>query len=444
MDAEAVEAPPPADARAFGTPGGADVDIYVDDTAMREAVGYAFSAREKLVLGVLVGDLFRWQGRTYTSIQAFIPARKAVSTSGSCKFTREAWEEVKQIRASRFPHQRIVGWMQSLPSFGVVITEMSASLHRSYFDLPHQVLLIVDPVTDDVGFFGWKAQKLERTGFYAFSGGSSPPRPASPPSPPPRPSAPQPPAPPPRQSPRSMPSSATLVPPSTGPIKAPPKPTGPRTFLDLLTEHGMAALHRQLHAADLLGKHTWSMDLDEGTVALGDHTFPVQVLGTAAEADETWLWGWANTASGIPEPALGSARQMQRLGEQHGIPELTEALVPLTKMDPNALALVATGVSGAAFFYRAAYEGGAAYLLIPTPGLGAAPKDPVAASTVITSFVADHTVNHRDAARHYVKWLGFLTDDTPTALYARSPKGTLVLEFDALNRITKVSVEGGK
>src|SRR4051812_46372436 len=98
MDTEAVEGPPPADAKAFGQVGGADVEIYVDDTAMREAVGYAFSARDKLVLGVLVGDLRRWKGRYYTVVHAFIPARKAVSSSGSCKFTRQAWEDVKQIR----------------------------------------------------------------------------------------------------------------------------------------------------------------------------------------------------------------------------------------------------------------------------------------------------------------------------------------------------------
>lgn len=430
MDTEAIEAPPPPDARAFGQAGGIDVDIYVDDTAMREAVGYAFSARDKLVLGVLVGDLRRWKGRHYTVVHAFIPARKAVSSAASCKFTRAAWEDVKQIRADRFPDLRIVGWMQSLPGFGVVITEMSASLHQSYFDLPHQVLLIVDPVSDDVGFFGWRAGKLERTGFHAFTSERGVISATTP--------APLPPAPP-RQM-KRMDTSKTLVPPSMQtPIQTPK--AAPRTFLDLLTEHGMAALHRQLHAADLLGKHTWSMDLDEGKITLGDHTFPVQVLGTAAEADETWLWAWANTASGIPDFALEAAKTMQRLGEQHRIPELVEALVPLAKLDPGALTLVATGVCNAAFFYRAAYEGGAAYLLIPTPGLGAAPSDPARAQTVITSFIADHTVNHRDAVRHYAKWLRYKIEETGTRLAARAMSGALVLEFDALDRIVKIAVE---
>lgn len=426
METEATDAPPPAGARACGQVGTLDVDIYVDDAAMRESVGYAFSARDKLVLGVLVGNLHRWQGRLHTLVHAFIPARKAVSTSASCKFTREAWEDVKQIRADRFPDQRIVGWMQSLPGFGVVVTEMSASLHQSYFDLPHQVLLTVDPVSDDVGFFGWKAGKLERSGFHAFSSNRGSGSSSSIPLP---------------QLARA-PSPPTAVPvPAAVPAAAPATTPARRTFLELLTEHGMPSLHRQLHAADLLGKHTWSLDLKEGKITLGAHVFPVQVLGTAADADQTWLWGWANTASGIPESALKSARVMQRLGEQHGIKELTDALVPVARLDPGALTLVAAGVCSAAFFYRAAYEGGAAYLLIPAPGLGLAPADPARASTVITSFIADHAVNHRESIRHFAKYMKFMVVESGPRLVVRSAAGALSLEFDALDRMTRMTLE---
>ena len=454
QDDELRQIAPPANAREFGTQGVADVDVYVDDAAMRDAVAYAFSAKDKLLLGVLAGELCAWEGRTYVTVRAFIPARKAVSSTGAAKFTREAWEDVKRIRLERYPRLRMVGWMQSLPGFGVVVTQMSASLHQSYFDLPHQVLLTVDPVSDDVGFFGWKAGKLERTGFRAFAetspsaaGAAPTPAAASAPA-----AASTPNVMPATGAGRSGTGRSVAVPVPGAPAHArpgdttrtgvapAPTPLPPRTFIDLLAEHGMVSLHRQLHVADQLGNHSWSMDLDEGKLALGDHSFPVQVLGTFADVDRTWLWGWANAESGIPESTLAAARVLQRLGTQHGIAELTEPMVPLARLDPAALMLVATGVCAAAFSYRAPYDGGAAYLLIPLPGLGPPPQDLEVAVNVITMFIAEHEVPHREALRPYLRFLGLGLEETAGRLVCRSPRGgSLVIEMDASSRFTRVS-----
>ena len=78
------------------------------------------------------------------------------------------------------------------------------------------------------------------------------------------------------------------------------------------------------------------------------------------------------------------------------------------------------GVCGAAFFYRAAYEGGAAYLLIPPPGLGPAPADPQQAAKVITSFISEHSVSHRDAVRHFARYLAFTIEEEGMSLTASS------------------------
>ncbi|NJK81384.1 MAG: hypothetical protein HC914_16455 [Chloroflexaceae bacterium] len=46
----------------------------------------------------------------------------------------------------------------------------------------------------------------------------------------------------------------------------------------------------------------------KGVLPFGtDMAFQVQILGTAAEQPGTWLWGWANAASGIPDPLLLAA-----------------------------------------------------------------------------------------------------------------------------------------
>ena len=94
---------------------------------------------------------------------------------------------------------------------------------------------------------------------------------------------------------------------------------------------------------------------------------PVQVLGTVSEYSHTWLWSWANSESNIPDGLLTAALQLQEKGRAL---ELSELVEPEFDVDPfhkgHALAMAATGVLGAAAYYRGPYEGGAVFLLIPS------------------------------------------------------------------------------
>jgi hypothetical protein len=123
-----------------------------------------------------------------------------------------------------------------------------------------------------------------------------------------------------------------------------------------------ASFDKQLYLANLIGEADWHLDMAAGLLSFGDrHRWHVQLLGTEANESQTWLWAWANEASGIPTQLLGSALTLRMLGEAQGIPELAEAEVPLNEVNGHVLAMIGSGVCRADAYYRCPYEGGAAF-----------------------------------------------------------------------------------
>lgn len=96
-------------------------------------------------------------------------------------------------------------------------------------------------------------------------------------------------------------------------------------------------------------------DLSEPTVSRSGVTLRGHVLGTYA-LDGTWLWAWANDTflGGRPRaevPGVQRCEELRALGEEKGVPELTEALVnlhhfPDPRLAADHLMLVCMGLLG--------------------------------------------------------------------------------------------------
>jgi len=62
------------------------------------------------------------------------------------------------------------------------------------------------------------------------------------------------------------------------------------TLDDLITEHGAASWDKKMCLMELIGENPWSLDVRRGLLMFGGSlTFPVQLLGSEAEAAGTWL-----------------------------------------------------------------------------------------------------------------------------------------------------------
>ena len=212
----------------------------------------------------------------------------------------------------------------------------------------------------------------------------------------------------------------------------------------LFNDNAAASFDKQLALNGVVGDQDWRVDLAEGVLTFGqDQRWPVQLLGTESEETGTWLWGWANPSAGIPPSLLGSARLLQLLGEERHIAEFTEPEYALGDIDGHYLAIVASGVCRAEAYYRAPYEGGAAFLLLqqglPLPPAG----DPLTRVTTVfpQALAALPITDHRRTLTGYLRYLGLDGQPEGAGLVVRQD-GELVLVagFDEWGRLARLEV----
>ena len=199
----------------------------------------------------------------------------------------------------------------------------------------------------------------------------------------------------------------------------------------------------QLLLSTLIQGFPWTYEVQTGVLSFGDRLqFNAIVLGTESEETGTWLWAWANEASGIPVELQAASLKLRSLGEEHGITELTESIVPLDHADGHTFASIAVGEGIGKAYYRAPYDGGAAFLLITDESLRFEVENPV--QRVLTVFPqaisAMELPDHREALRGYLGHYGLVPEDDDGCLVLRDASEELLrAEFDDLNRLLRLT-----
>lgn len=228
---------------------------------------------------------------------------------------------------------------------------------------------------------------------------------------------------------------------------------GNATLQDLFDDHAGLALSRQRDLGERIGDWSWQFDMDQGTITFEKPGFlgfgkkritsACQVLGSESEVSRTWLWSWANTQSGIPPKLLRAAERMRSIGEKSHVEELTARSVPLERWDGHQLAMIASGMSDVAGYYRGPYDGGALFVLLLEPSLRTDVAHPLLRfSTVLPELVAGFEVHdHRRAARGLARDLGLSTSGEPGGpLRVQDGASALAVRFDEAGRMA--SIEG--
>lgn len=211
-------------------------------------------------------------------------------------------------------------------------------------------------------------------------------------------------------------------------------------FRDLLSLHIGNAFAKQVAFADVLEERNWGVSLSQGHATFGDDlTFAIQLIGTEADGDSTWLWAWANEQSNIPEHLLRICTEMRTLGEQTGVPELRERSCSQEDADGHKIALIASGLYPDCCYYRGPYDGGALFFLIcDAPDAVTQQVAPERAITVLTEVISQFDVDHRQMAKSFLQTQGFDLSDESSTVVARRDDGSIEIRFDSENRIAKL------
>lgn len=211
------------------------------------------------------------------------------------------------------------------------------------------------------------------------------------------------------------------------------------TFADLFARHVGAATARQLALGDVLGKRSWAVDISKGTATFDELSFPIQLLGTEANGDKSWLWAWANEASSLPESLLKSANKLRAMGRDQGPEFLVTRGFSLDDMSGHQVAIVCTGLLGTGPYYRGPYDGGALYFTVENVALS--DVDGPRISTVLTQVISSFSVDHRLATRNFLLDLGYTLDETSNQTRGLKTHGaTVSVDFDAAGRISNLAV----
>jgi hypothetical protein len=221
---------------------------------------------------------------------------------------------------------------------------------------------------------------------------------------------------------------------------------------EIVDDHVLACVDRQMAFSDLLGTGAWSVDLEEGAVTFADGSrLRVGLLGSAAPGPNSWLWGWANPAS-YPAPVLEAAHAVRAYGEAHGVPELANGEVPLGDgWDATRAAVAAVAAAPIEVWLPVEAGGGTQVMLgvhdvppLPTPAPEPTRLGPVVTQVISLGLVSDWP----RALRAYAAFRGgALEDRGPTGdggrelfLTPASGDSGATLELDELGRARSLSL----
>jgi hypothetical protein len=197
--------------------------------------------------------------------------------------------------------------------------------------------------------------------------------------------------------------------------------------------------------AEYLPAADWTADLTAGTYTQGEVTLRVILLGSFAEQNRTWLWGWANPQFGPEHPAVAHPREM---GERLAIPELTTSELDLRWYDGPArgggdlIAMATTGLLGLPGTLPGRYDGGVAYFAIQDPAAPVARWDGASAAQVITKGIRLFPYDHRLTVMRFFSHHRLPYTQDESSVTARLPEGgTCTAWFDHAGRFTSLSMD---
>jgi proteasome lid subunit RPN8/RPN11 len=126
--------------------------FYLRADAAEDLLRHALSVTDREVGGVLVGTVHRDDDAFVLAVGA-IPAKYAGEARANLTFTQASWQYVLAEQQQQFPGTVMVGWYHTHPGYGLFLSEQDLYIHRSFFSLPFQLAIVVDPLSCSLAAF---------------------------------------------------------------------------------------------------------------------------------------------------------------------------------------------------------------------------------------------------------------------------------------------------
>lgn len=152
----------------------------------------------------------------------------------------------------------------------------------------------------------------------------------------------------------------------------------------------------------------WNVDFSAGTLSFGRDSYPLQFIGSEANSDNTWLWGWKNV-NGFDERLLRLTNEMKAIGESWGLEPLAVEKFSLDDtFNGHTLSIIACGLSKEKYcYYRGPHDRGAVFMAFSNVSdYVFAPVGVQKFSSIVMQCIQRFPVEHRIFIESYLMWNG--------------------------------------
>lgn len=194
----------------------------------------------------------------------------------------------------------------------------------------------------------------------------------------------------------------------------------------------------------VIGNSGWNADIKNRTISFGTSRFEIGILGSESHTEGTWLWGWANTESNLPELVTAPSRRAKKLLSDCA--EFSAAKFALDELRTgHSLSMVCTGTSpDNVCYYRCPYDGGALFVQLEgLPEEVFSPLPPEALARQYLEIISSMYCDHRLLAAGFLWQNGTVFEESENCITAGDGEKTLRFdfeEFDGLSRVTNIGL----
>lgn len=143
-----------------GNPFEEDLEVIIYQSALEEIKTHGASNLKNEIGGVMLGEVYKNEEKTYVEITNSIPALEANTGIAHVEFTNKTWEGIEQERAIKYQGKKVVGWYHTHPGLGLFMSLDDIFIHTNLFHQPWHIALVVDPINENYRFFRWKDEEV--------------------------------------------------------------------------------------------------------------------------------------------------------------------------------------------------------------------------------------------------------------------------------------------
>ncbi|MDR1913979.1 MAG: LysM peptidoglycan-binding domain-containing protein [Clostridiales bacterium] len=160
----------PANIKQIGSIG-EGLRIYVEDYVCSYLYTYAEAGGYQERIALLVGRYLVIDNQPVLFISGAIQGKYTEVRNGLTLFTERSMDYAQGCVDQYFPGLKIVGWMQSQPSYGVYLNSGYIDVHISHFKKKYQVMFVMDPIEKTNAFYTYTKSGMtleEAKGYFIY------------------------------------------------------------------------------------------------------------------------------------------------------------------------------------------------------------------------------------------------------------------------------------